>query len=174
MLDFSRNNLTGSDDTPPQKGDMVRCWIMGPMKHGYYLDPGRTGVYGRASRDQKDLIRACVGIVEGVMEAIRPGVKAHTLARLGDRLYKEAGGGKVKDQAAEQWPLYGHGNDMFFCNPMYGLKTADKDEQLLENQVASSEAFLYWKGVGAAGFEQNFIVTKDGPELLTKTPMIWF
>ncbi|MEE9299557.1 MAG: M24 family metallopeptidase [Alphaproteobacteria bacterium] len=174
MLDFSRNNLTGCDDTPPQKGDMVRCWIMGPMKHGYYLDPGRTGVYGRASRDQKDLIRACAGIVEGVMEAIRPGVKAHTLARVGDRLYKEAGGGKARDQAAEQWPLYGHGNDMFFCNPMYGLKTAGKDEQLFENQVASSEAFLYWKGVGAAGFEQNFIVTKDGPELLTKTPMIWF
>ena len=84
-----------------------------------------------------------------------------TLARVGDRLYKEAGGGKARDQAAEQWPLYGHGNDMFFCNPMYGLKTAGKDEQLFENQVASSEAFLYWKGVGAAGFEQNFIVTKD-------------
>lgn len=174
MLDFSRNNLTGFDDSAPQKGDMVRCWIMGPMKHGYYLDPGRTAVCGRPSKQQKDLILACAGIVEGVMKAIRPGVTAHALARLGDKLYKEAGGGKAKDQAAEQWPLYGHGNDMFFTNPMYGLKTAAKGDKLHENQVASSEAFLYWKGVGAAGFEQNFIVKKDGVELLTRTPMIWF
>lgn len=174
MIDFSRNNLTGFDESAPEKGDMVRCWIMGPMKHGYYLDPGRTAVCGRPTKKQKELILACASIVEGVMKAIRPGVRAHELARIGDRLYKEAGGGKVKDQAAEQWPLYGHGNDMFFCNPMYGLKTAGKDDRLHENQVASSEAFLYWKGVGAAGFEQNFIVKKNGIELLTKTPMIWF
>ena len=174
MLDFSRNNHTGFDHSAPEKGDLVRCWIMGPMQHGYYLDPGRTAVCGKPTKRQKELILACAGIVEGVIEAIRPGVSAHELGRVGDRLFKEAGGGKEKDQAAEQWPLYGHGNDMFFTNPMYSLKCAGKGEKLVENQVASSEAFLYWKGVGAAGFEQNFIVKKKGVEILTRTPMIWF
>jgi methionine aminopeptidase len=34
--------------------------------------------------------------------------------------------------------------------------------------------FLNLPGIGSAGFEQNFIVTKDGTELLTTTPMIWW
>jgi hypothetical protein len=30
------------------------------------------------------------------------------------------------------------------------------------------------KGVGSAGFEQNFIVTEKGLELLTRTPMYFW
>lgn len=175
MLDFSRNNHTGFDASSPKRGDLVRGWLMGPMKHGYYLDPGRTAVCGgKPTRRQRRLIEACAGIVNGVIEAIRPGVTAHELARVGDQLYKEAGGGKTKDQAAAQWPLYGHVNDMFFMNPMYGVKCAGPRDKLKENMVASSEAFLYWEGVGAAGFEQNFIVKKKGVEMLTNTPLILF
>lgn len=175
MFNFSRNNLTGFDASRPKKGDMVRGWLMGPMKHGYYLDPGRTAVCGgKPSRRQRELIEACAGIVEGVIKKIRPGVTAHELGREGDRLTKAAGGGKVKDQASQQWPLYGHVNDMFFENPMYGRKTAGPEERLEENMVCSSEAFLSWEGVGAAGFEQNMIIKKGGVEILTKSPMIWF
>jgi hypothetical protein len=36
------------------------------------------------------------------------------------------------------------------------------------------EAFLGKENVGAAGFEQNLIVTKTGTELLTKTPMLFW
>ncbi len=174
MLDFARSSLTGFSQDAPEKGDMVRCWIMGPMKHGYYLDPGRTAVNGTPTKEQRDLIESCARIIEGVMAAAKPGVKLHELARIGDRLYQEANGGAVQDQAASQWPLYGHSNDMFFCGGMFGLKTARPDEFLPENSVASAEAFLTWDGVGAAGFEQNYIVTKSGPELLTRTKMIWF
>ncbi|MEX0807387.1 MAG: M24 family metallopeptidase [Dongiaceae bacterium] len=174
MLDFARSNLTGFSPDIPEPGDMVRCWIMGPMKHGYYLDPGRTAVFGKPTKEQKDLILGCAGIIEGVMAAAKPGVKLHELGRIGDRLYKEANGGSVQDQAAAQWPLYGHSNDMFFTGGMFGEKTANADEYLPENSIASAEAFLTWDGVGSAGFEQNYIVTKNGPELLTRTPMIWF
>ena len=127
---------------------MVRCWIMGPMKHGYYLDPGRTAVYGTPTKEQCDLIESCARIIEGVMAAAKPDVKLHELGRIGDKLYHEANGGAVQDQAASQWPLYGHSNDMFFCGGMFGLKTARADEYLPENSVASAEAFLTWDGVG--------------------------
>lgn len=40
--------------------------------------------------------------------------------------------------------------------------------------VCSSEAFLMRKGVGAAGFEQNFIVKEDGIEMLANTPMYFW
>lgn len=128
---------------------------------------------GRPTRKQRQLIEACAGIVNGVIEKIRPGVSAHELAREGDRLYKAAGGGKVSDQASLQWPLYGYVNDFHFENPMYGLKTAKKTDRLKENMVCSSEAFLTWEGVGAAGFEQNMIIKKDRVEILTTSPLIW-
>ena len=173
MTNFAGYPLTGADfNSPPKKGDLVRGWLMGPMRHGYYLDPGRTAVCGgKPTQQQRDLMEGCIAIVEGVMKLIRPGVLAHDLAREGDRLAKEYGGGDSEDAAAAQWPLYGHLCDHMFENPMYGLETCGPGETLEENMVCSSEAFLTWEGVGAAGFEQNLIVTKDGPEVITNTPM---
>jgi Xaa-Pro dipeptidase len=172
MTNFAREPLTGASADAPKVGDMVRAWLMGPMAHGYWLDPGRTTVRGRPSREQRDLIEACGGIVEGVMAAIRPGIKARELARIGDALAAKAGGDP--DQAGQQWPLYGHSNGLYFERPIYGETTCTEDETIEENMVCSSEAFLMRNGVGAAGFEQNFIVHKTGIELLTRTPMyLW-
>jgi hypothetical protein len=39
--------------------------------------------------------------------------------------------------------------------------------------VMAAEIFLTHQGVGTAGFEQNLIVTDAGPELLTRTPMLF-
>ncbi len=38
----------------------------------------------------------------------------------------------------------------------------------------STETFMALEGVGSAGFEQNFIVTAGGTELLTHTPLSWW
>ena len=40
--------------------------------------------------------------------------------------------------------------------------------------IMAAEIFLTHPGVGAAGFEQNLIVTDDGPDLLTRTPMLFW
>ena len=126
MNNFSRYPLSGADpDSAPKEGDFVRAWIMGPMRHGYFLDPGRTAVCGRKPRkEQRDPLEACMSIVDGVMKKIRPGVSPHVLAREGDRLQGVAGGDTV-DQAGLQWPLFGHICDMMFENPMYGLSTCE-------------------------------------------------
>ena len=172
ILNFAREPLTGASADAPKEGDMVRAWLMGPMCKGYWLDPGRTTVRGRPTNAQRDLITACGGVVEGVMEAIKPGVKAKELARLGDRLMAIAGGDP--DQAGEQWPLYGHSCGLYFERPIYGEETCTDDEVIEANMVCSSEAFLMRNGVGSAGFEQNFIVHEDGLELLTNTPMYFW
>ncbi len=83
------------------------------------------------------------------------------------------GGGDTVDQAGLQWPLYGHLCDMMFENPMYGMSTCNADELIQENMVCSSEAFLAWEGVGSVGFEENMIVTKDGVEIITTSPIYW-
>ena len=172
MTNFARDPLTGASTDAPKDGDLVRAWLMGPMFQGYWLDPGRTTVRGKPTNAQRDLVEGCGKIVEGVMAAIRPGIKAKELARIGDRLTAEIGGDP--DQAGQQWPLYGHSNGLFFERPIYGENTCTDDETIEANMVCSSEAFLMRNGVGSAGFEQNFIVTEKGLELLTRTPMYFW
>ena len=43
-----------------------------------------------------------------------------------------------------------------------------------ENMVMSTETFMATEGVGSAGFEQNFIVTAQGTELITNNPLLWW
>ena len=40
--------------------------------------------------------------------------------------------------------------------------------------ILTTEAFLSRPGVGNAGFENNFIVTETGAELLDKSPMLYW
>jgi Xaa-Pro aminopeptidase len=40
--------------------------------------------------------------------------------------------------------------------------------------VLAVEAFLTHPGVGTSGFENNFIVTDTGAELLDRTPMLFW
>ncbi|MGH3430476.1 MAG: M24 family metallopeptidase, partial [Mycobacteriales bacterium] len=74
---------------------------------------------------------------------------------------------------AQQWPLYGHGNGLFFEAPTISIRVGpDADFVLRENMVISVEVFLSQQGVGHAGFENNIIVTGNGSELLSRTPMM--
>lgn len=171
---FCRNPLTGYSLDTPSPGDMVRGWVYGPIWQGYWLDPGRTSVCdpASASRPQRDLVESCANIVDTIIDMIRPGVPIMDACREGDRLTEEAGG--AKDQAGEMWPIYGHGVGHFWQFPWIGTDLLDGDEVFEEGSVLGIEAFLAHDGVGSAGFEQNVIVTSDGAELLTKTPMIFW
>jgi Xaa-Pro aminopeptidase len=171
---FCRNPLTGYSLDAPKPGDMVRGWVYGPIWQGYWLDPGRTSVCDpvNAGQEQKDLIGACANIVDTLIEMIKPGQSIRELCDVGDRLTDEAGG--EKDQAGAMWPIYGHGVGHFWQFPWIGSDLIDGDEVFEENMVLGIEAFLAHHGVGSAGFEQNLIVTADGSELLTKTPMLFW
>jgi Xaa-Pro aminopeptidase len=169
---FCRSPLTGFSEDAPAPGDMVRGWVYGPIYQGYWLDPGRTAISGGdGTSERRQLIEKCAEIVDACIDAIRPGVSAVEVGRLGDAMQREAGG--QVDVAGQQWPLYGHGVGLFWEPPIIGPETADPDEVFTADMTLGVEAFLAREGVGAAGFEQNIIVHEDGNELLTTTPMIW-
>ena len=171
--DFVVEPLTGYSLEAPKPGDIVRGWVFGPIFQGYWLDPGRTAVCGgQPAPEQRRLIEDCAGIVEGVMAAVRAGVKVKEVARLGDRLQDAAGG--VSGQGGEMWPYYGHGNGGMWEPPLIHVDLCEDDEVFEEGVVASAETFLYREGVGGAGFEQNYIVGKDGVEVITTAPMLWW
>ncbi len=150
----------------------MRAWIYGPIFEGYWLDPGRTTVLGTPTKGQKHLVESCANIVDSLIAEVRPGVTSLELARLGQKLTEDFGGSQ--DQAALKWPLYGHGIGLFWDDPAISVLYSDHDQVLETNMALGIESFLSVEGVGSAGFEQNLIITDDGVELLTKTPMIWW
>jgi Xaa-Pro dipeptidase len=170
---FTDNPISGYSMTTPKRGDIVRGWLYGAMYQGYWLDPGRTTVIGlRPTPDQKRLIESCAQMVEHLRAQIRPGVEVREIALLGQRLRREFGG--PVEALESEFPVYGHGNGLFWDPPVISTCYDGKHRLFKENMVASTEAFLALPGVGGAGFEQNFIVTPTGTELLTTTPMMWW
>jgi Xaa-Pro dipeptidase len=169
---FVSNPLPGYSKVAPRVGDLARAFVYGPMFEGYYSDPGRTIVVGNKGSDsQRELIHACAGLCEKLLGAIRPGVQVMELARTGDLLVAELG--SEKDQCADKFPIYGHGLGLFFEKPYISTLQGDPEDVFLEGMVVGVETFVGRKGVGSAGFEQNVIITSNGTELVTTTPMLW-
>lgn len=169
---FVSNPLPGFSQEKPKPGDLARAFVYGPMFEGYYSDPGRTIVVGgKASSAQRELLESGAGLCDKLLDAIRPGMPVADLARLGDKLVADLGW--EKDQAAEKFPIYGHGLGLFFEKPYISTVMGDPDDVFLENMVIGIETFVARKGLGSAGFEQNAIITRDGIELVTNTPMLW-
>lgn len=164
--------ISGYSTRTPAHGELVRGWVYGAMYQGYWLDPGRTTVAGlRPTPEQRRLVECCANIVEQLRAAIRPGVRVLDVAALGEKLKREYYG----DQPFEaDWYPFGHGNGLYFEPPIIEMGYEGKHTVFREHMVGATELFLNLPGVGGAGFEQNFIITREGTELLTTTPMIWW
>jgi len=170
---WATNPFTGCSTDVPQEGDLVRGWLDSIIFQGYWLDPGRTAVAGgRPSAAQRGLIENCVAIVDGVIEAIRPGVTVHDVARLGDELSARFAEGD--SQMNDQWPLYGHGTGLYWEHPYIGLKMSNPEDKFEAGMALGVEAFLHVDGIGTAAHEQNLIVLADENEIITHSPIAWW
>ena len=92
-------------------------------------------------------------------------------AAIGDRMV--AAFGPDADPAAEKFPFFGHPHGLYFEGPPYISTVLEHDAVFEEGMLIGVEAFLARNGVGNAGFEENYLVTDTGLELLTTTPMLW-
>jgi Xaa-Pro aminopeptidase len=172
---FASDPLVGYGHGTPRRGELARAWVYGPMFQGYWLDPGRTAVVGgQATPEQRRLIEATANIVDKCRAIIKPGVPVSDVCALGERLTHEFGG--TQDEAMKKWPLlFGHGVGLFWDAPILTRYYAGKHKTIMKNMVLATEAFLSLPGPGlSAGFEDNFIVTDTGAELLTTTPTYWW
>ena len=170
---WATNPFTGCSTDVPKDGDLVRGWLDSMIFQGYWLDPGRTAVAGgKPSAEQRALIENCMSIVDGVIDAIRPDVSVHDVARLGDELSSRfAEGGS---QMNAQWPLYGHGTGLYWEHPYIGLRMSDPDDRFAAGMVLGIEAFLHVEGMGTAAHEENLIVLDGGNEIITTSRVVWW
>jgi len=176
-----RAPLYGLAPDAPSFGQIAWGLIYGPIHQGYWHDPGRTIVVGRApTADQRRLLEDTYSIVRVIIDHARPEVPLKRLSELAqarrqeveasdERTFEEAEG---KDDA---WPYFAHGNGMAWEPPFLYFDPANhrEDEVLREGHVLGVEAWLSRDGVGHADFEDNLIVTSDGVEVLTTVPAFW-
>jgi len=169
----------GYNTKAPAPGDLVTVWIYGPVFAGYWLDPGRTSVCAkRPSPAQRELVENCARLVDDMVKAVAPGL---TTRELGIRWAEIARKARYFDEEAGD-ELFGHGLSTSF--PAYVLPMGDTEVgpfgykrmqgPLKPGMVLAAEAFLRRPGLGAPGFENNFIVTATGAEVLDKTPMLFW
>ena len=158
----------------PEVGDMAHTFLYGPICQGYWLDPGRTIVIGRKpTREQKQLVDDLIRIMEEGIEApVKHGARIAEVARNAERVHKEV---KTDDSVIDdEWPYYGHSNGCLWEHPLIAVGDVTEDEIFEESMVASSEAFLTREGVGTAMMETNWIVTRNGIEIITPLPMTFW
>lgn len=175
--------LYGYSKTAPEPGDMVRAWVYGPVLEGYWIDPGRSSVCGRRpSPEQKELIENTVDLTERIIEELKPGNTPRQAGIVGDEMAASLGYGEGMGGAL--WDLYGHGLSTYFHGPIipsHGAKDFEDDKgwwnvdrPFQENEVFTVETFVQEPGIGMASFEEILLVTADGVDRLTPTPMIFW
>ncbi|MFM0395053.1 M24 family metallopeptidase [Paraburkholderia phytofirmans] len=170
---FERDPMYGYPMTAPTAGEMIRTWIYGPIHQGYWIDPGRSLVCGgKPTPEQRSLLVDSYAITEAVLNTVRPGVKVLDVIAAVEKVKERVV--DQKDLASDQWPYYGHGNGMMWEHPIINKDCVTEDDIFEEGMVASGESFMTRKNVGSVGWEQNFIVTSTGIELITTTPVFWF
>ena len=169
---LEREPLSGLGHDAPKPTDFVRGWVDGIFE-GYWLDPGRTAVCGGApSAEQKRIVETTVGICEQLREHIRPGVKVMEVALLGDQLVADSGYGENRVQ--ESWPYYGHGLGCMWEPPLIEKRCCTSEETFEAGMVLGVECFLGAEQLGIVGYEDNFIVTESGTEIITPARQIWW
>lgn len=163
--------LTGSSDDAPAPGDLVRGTVHAAFQQGYYLDPGRTGVCGRASARQTRLIEATADIVHRLSAMMRPGALLTDVAAEGDRLTAAFGG--TQSAIMKNFPFFGHGIGLSFEQPRISTVMSEPGERVRADMVFGVEAFLADEGIGSAFVEDILIVGKDANEVLTRSPYVY-
>jgi Xaa-Pro aminopeptidase len=179
------NPFYGFNTRKPQPGDLVRAFVYGPIKEGYWIDPGRTAVCGNSpTPEQRQFVEDGAQLTEDVMTHCVAGNTAREIGRAGDALLDAVSGDDAQKGAI--WPIYGHGLGYFFMPPMLLSEAGapDKsvhdspylglDDPLEPGQICTVETFITREGIGTTGFEQVFIVQDNGIEVLTDTPMLFW
>ncbi|MCH7653449.1 MAG: aminopeptidase P family protein [Chloroflexi bacterium] len=136
---------------------------------GYRTCYYRTMVIGSASHAQIDAYKKCREILDISIDAVKPGITTADIVKLWPKA-QEFGFANEEDAFALQ---YGHGVGLStWEKPILSrLFSLEHPQVIEEGMVFALEAF--WPssdGWSAARIEEEVVVTKDGPEVITRFP----
>lgn len=146
---------------PVKVGDFITVDV-GSMYNGYRSDMTRTVVLGKASEEQIKIYNAVKKSQEASINIIKAGVKC----KLVDKLARDV----LKEEGIEGIFEYGLGHGV-------GLEIHEEPSMsprslstLDEGSVVTVEPGIYLPGWGGVRIEDTVVVTKDGCEIITKSP----
>ena len=169
---LEREPLSGLGHDAPKTGDFVRAWVDGIFE-GYWFDPGRTAVCAsKPTSAQRDIVESTVRICDHLRQRIRPGIPVMEIALLGDELIEQSG--YAENRVSESWPYYGHGLGCMWEPPIIEKRCCTPTETFEAGMVLGVECFLGTDELGVVGYEDNFIVTPTGTEVITPVRQIWW
>jgi Xaa-Pro dipeptidase len=156
--------------TPPggkrlKRGDLVTTELT-PCVDGYYAQICRTLVVGEPSAEQRGAHALFREAMEAGIAAVRDGVAAADIARAENEVFRRHGLGEYTTSTYTR--VRGHGMGLF----------ADSKPHLLEDVTTRIDAGMtlivhpntYHPAVGYLVLGDAVLVTRDGCEVLTRTP----
>ncbi|MFO8036644.1 MAG: Xaa-Pro peptidase family protein [Anaerolineales bacterium] len=156
------------DDEPIKEGDFVVIDLT-PQYHGYCANLARTFVAGEPSQKQQELIDVYKEMLQATKEALKPGVKVSDIDQIGKEI--------CADHGMADYHLNGisHGIGLRFEEtPASTIIPAHKKVAYQENMtVTIGHTVLAIPGFGGVRFEDIYLVTSDGCQILHEYPLFY-
>lgn len=144
-----------------EDGDMVLV-DMAIKFHGYLGDQTRTAIVGNGTAAQREIITTVQEAYRATVAAMRPGASSPDLYRITTELYEGKGWRKYFPHHVSHG--LGLGGDL--------PRIAEGSEDVLQiGDALSCEPGCYIPGIGGARFENMLLLTEDGIEELTQSPV---
>lgn len=142
-----------------EEGDMLFIDLCAPHR-GYMSDVARSGVLGKASQQQKEMLETALEMRDSVVQAVRPGARICDLQQIAEGIAQRRG-------LADYYYPTGFGHGIGTSVAESPILFPDNEAQLEENMVFSLEPMIVIEGVGTAVFEDMILVTSGGAEVLS-------
>ncbi len=169
---FSHGSLPSWSMRRLETGDIYHSDMYGAY-HGYYYDYTRSRVVGREPNTQQlRVLEGAIGTVEAVIEGLSAGSTFSAAYERGERYLRENGfdagtADNVVSGLGQAFPSFGHSLGLAWESPWI---VPGNPARLEAGMYLAIEAAVGLPGVGAAGFEQDVLITPDGPEILSSVP----
>lgn len=144
-------------DQPVENGMLIKV-DFGGMLDGYYSDVARTACMGRASDYQRDLHAKSTEVKYRMIDAIKPGMLASELARIGRQAYADLG-------LEFKFNILGHGIGLGIHEPPQIYTWAD--DPILPGMTMMIETGYTDYPRDSIHVEDLILITEAGAEYLT-------
>jgi Xaa-Pro aminopeptidase len=148
-----------------KEGDMIRLDIYGSVD-GYLFDFGRSRVVGKKpNQEQHDLLAAVRDSVRAGSELLRPGQLLGSVATRCEEVFANSPyarhRGRPRHTMGGAW---GHALGLDWGPPWI---TPDSKFEIRPGMYFAVERRIEAPGLGGANYENNILITEEGPEVVT-------
>lgn len=150
-----------ASDKVINSGDLVTM-DFGAVFQGYHSDMTRTVFMGKPTDRQKEIYNKVLEAQQQVITCIQPGMKACEVDEIARKIIREAGFGEN----------FGHGLGHGVGLDIHEWpRLSPRDDTPLEpGMIVSVEPGIYLEGWGGVRIEDLVVITKEGCEVLTRSP----